>query len=106
MVFDANPYELFQSYSFNARAYDPDNLPSVTVNAEGLKEFTTQPGTPVTQTITYTTAGFRPASLLRHSESAGRRRRVPHQLHLHAQGQQEYASDHHLRPYPRGHFQR
>ena len=58
VVFDANPYELFQSYSFNARAYDPDNLPSVTVNAEGLKEFTTQPGTPVTQTITYTTAGL------------------------------------------------
>ncbi len=58
VVFDATPYELFQSYSFNARAYDPDNLPSVTVSAEGLKEFTTQPGTPVTQTITYTTAGL------------------------------------------------
>lgn len=55
LTIDATPTELSQSFSFNARAYDPDNLPLITVNADGLTEFATTVNNPVTQTITYST---------------------------------------------------
>lgn len=55
LTIDATPTELSQSFAFTARAYDPDNLPEISVNTESLPEFSTTVGTPVTQTITYST---------------------------------------------------
>lgn len=58
LTIDAVPTELSQSFSFNARAYDPDNLPEITVNSADLTEFATTVNNPVTQTITYSTKGL------------------------------------------------
>lgn len=55
LTIDAMPTELSQSFNFNARAYDPDHLPLITVNSDNLTEFATTVNNPVTQTITYST---------------------------------------------------
>ncbi|MDE7026175.1 MAG: choice-of-anchor D domain-containing protein [Paramuribaculum sp.] len=55
LTIDAMPTELSQSFAFNARAYDPDHMPVITVNSEGLTQFNTTVGNPVSQTVTYST---------------------------------------------------
>jgi len=58
LVIDAVPATLSKTYAFTARAYDPDNLPVITVNPGNLKTFTATVGTNMTQTVTYSTEGL------------------------------------------------
>jgi hypothetical protein len=49
-------YIFGESFTFNA--YDPQNLPTITVNSSDLKEFSAKPGETQEQKITITTANF------------------------------------------------
>lgn len=53
---DATPTELSQTIGLGARAYDPENMPSFTVDASALQEFETEVNGSVTQKITYATS--------------------------------------------------
>lgn len=56
--FDANPTELSKTTSMACLAYDPDNLPTFSVDAAGLTEFRAAPGTTKEQTLSITSAGL------------------------------------------------
>lgn len=54
IVIDAVPTEASQTISLSARAYDPANLPELSVNTEGLVPFTAAVGQSQEQTVSYT----------------------------------------------------
>ncbi len=56
--FETTPSTLNCGYNFTAMAYDPDNMPSITVNAASLTEFRCKAGETVQQTFTVTTANM------------------------------------------------
>jgi hypothetical protein len=56
--FEAPGTEYSTGESFTFSAYDPDNLPSITVNSSNLTEFSAKPGETQEQKITISTANF------------------------------------------------
>ncbi|MCM1067864.1 MAG: hypothetical protein NC418_09865 [Muribaculaceae bacterium] len=54
LLIDAMPTELSQTLPISARAYDPANMPSLTVSTEGLTPFSAQVGSTMEQTFSYT----------------------------------------------------
>lgn len=56
--FDASPAVLSQSFSLSAKAWDPANPPTVTVDDESLVHFEANVGETSEQTLTYTSANL------------------------------------------------
>ncbi len=56
--FESSVTDLNCGYNFTALAYDPDNMPTITVNATDLTEFKCKEGESVQQTFTVTTANL------------------------------------------------
>ena len=56
--FDATPTELSQTLSMSAKAYDPDNLPVLTVDGSALPVFTAAVGETQSAQFTYTSTGL------------------------------------------------
>lgn len=56
--FETTPSTLNCGYNFTAMAYDPDNMPSISVDASGLTQFKCKAGETVQQTFTVTTANM------------------------------------------------
>ena len=55
-MIDATPTELSLNRSISAKAYDPDLLPELSVNTEGLQPFSAKVGESMQQTVSYTVA--------------------------------------------------
>ncbi len=55
--FDVTPTELSQSLTMRCKAYDPDNLPTLTVDQTGLTAFAANVGETAEQKISYTVSG-------------------------------------------------
>lgn len=56
--FETTPSTLNCGYNFTSMAYDPNNMPTIGVNASGLTQFKCKAGETVQQTFTVTTANL------------------------------------------------